>query len=150
MSLVETIKADAVRALKSKDQIRLSTLRMLLAAVKNKQIELRRDLTDPEVINVIGTQMRKRRESIQSFQPAGRTDLVEKETSELGILSAYFPAPLTREEIELEIDRIIQQANATSHKDLGKVMKAAISQLAGRAEGKLINEVAKAQLAKAP
>lgn len=146
MSLAEIIESDARLALKNKDQVRLSALRMLKASLKNKEVALRRKLSDAEVINIIGAQIKMRRESIEIFQPAGRTDLVEKEEAELNILSAYCPAPLSRKELELEVKRIIQETSATGLKDLGKVMKVAMSQLEGKAEGKVISEIVKSYL----
>ncbi len=148
MSLIETVEADMKLALKNQEQAKLSTLRMLKASLKNKEVELRRKLSDPEVVNVIGSQIRKLKESIECFQKADRKDLVEKESIELAILSAYLPAQLSREELEQEIERIIHETGATSLKDMGKAMKVAMSHLSGRTEGKVISELVKSCLAR--
>lgn len=147
MSLVEQIEADFKGALKKRDATKVSVLRMLKASIKNKEIELRHKLDETEIISAVRAQIRQRREAIEEFQKAGRIDLKEKESAELDILSDYLPAQASREELETEIRRIIEETGATGPKDMGKVMKAAVSKLAGKADGKTIQEIVKECLA---
>lgn len=147
MSLVERIEADFKGALKKRDATKVSVLRMLKASIKNKEIELRHKLDETEIISAVRAQIRQRREAIEEFQKAGRIDLKEKESAELDILSYYLPAQASREELEMEIRRIIEETGATGSKDMGKVMKAAVSKLAEKADGKTIQEIVKECLA---
>ncbi len=146
MSLIKTIEAEAQDALRGKDHIRLSTLRLLKASIKNKEVELRRKLNEPEIIGVVNAQIRQRRDAIKEYTRAGRMDLAEKEKAEETILSAYVPVQLSRQDLEKEIRRIISATGATGPRDVGKVMKMAMSDLAGRADGKIVNELARSLL----
>lgn len=147
MQLQERLNAELKEAMKSRDALRISTIRMLLSSVKNRSIELRRELTDQEVTDTIVTLCKQRRESIRLFKEAGRQELVDKEEAELALLLGYLPQQLTREELESLVDKIIAETGATSAKDMGKVMKALQPQVSGRADGKLVSEVVKVKLA---
>ncbi|MFH1147312.1 MAG: GatB/YqeY domain-containing protein [Pseudomonadota bacterium] len=143
MFLIEEIEVNFKDALKKRDATKVSVLRMLKAAIKNKEIDLRHKLDETEIISAVRAQIRQRREAIEEFQKAGRIDLKEKESAELEILSSYLPAHASREELEMEIRRIIEETGASGPKDMGKVMKAAVSKLAGKADGKTVSEIVK-------
>ncbi|BCG48856.1 Transamidase GatB domain protein [Citrifermentans bremense] len=147
MQLQERLNADLKEAMKSRDALRISTIRMLLSSVKNRAIELRRDLSDAEVTETIVTLCKQRRESIRLFKEAGRQELVDKEEAELGLLTGYLPQQLTREELVSLVEKVIAETSATSGKDMGKVMKAIQPLVSGRADGKLVSEVVKEKLA---
>jgi uncharacterized protein YqeY len=147
MQLRERLTADMKEAMKSRDTLRLSVIRMVLSSVKNRDIELRRELSDAEITDAIVSLCKQRRESIRLFKEAGRQDLVEKEEAELAIMQEFLPQQLTREELESLVDKAIAETAATSGKDMGKVMKALQPQVSGRADGKLVSEVVKQKLA---
>jgi uncharacterized protein len=141
MSMNDRVGADMTAAMKARDTARLSALRMLKAAVMNKGVEKGRDLDDAEVLQVIASLVKQRRDSIEQFSKAGRTDLVDKETGELNVLQAYLPAGATPEEINAAVAEAISDTGASSPKDMGKVMKAVMPKLAGKnADGKAVNE----------
>lgn len=146
MSLQGEISTDLKDAMRAKDKARLSSLRLVLTAIKKKEKEVRRSLEDQEVISVISSQIRQRHESIDQYRKAGREDLAKAEESELQVLQAYIPAQLSEEEMSQAVDEIIAEVGAASMKDMGKVMKAAMAKLAGRADGRAINEMVKAKL----
>lgn len=147
MSLADSISTDIAAAMKAKDPARLSALRMLKAAVMNKSVEKGRDLEDPEVLQVVASLVKQRRESIEQFASAGRTDLVDKETAELSVLNQYLPPAASHEEIEAAVAAAIAETGAASPKDMGKVMKAVMPKLAGKnADGRAVNEIVRRQL----
>jgi uncharacterized protein len=147
MKLSDRVNSDIATAMKAQDQRRLSALRMLKAAIMNKGVEKGRDLDDGEVLQVVASLVKQRRDSIEQFAKAGRTDLVEKETAEIGVLEQYQPPAATAEEIELAVVAAIAETGATTVKDMGKVMKAVMPKLAGKtADGKTINEVVRRRL----
>ncbi len=146
MNLQGEISTDLKDAMRAKDEARLSSLRLVLTAIKKKEKEVRRSLEDQEVISVISSQIKQRRESIDQYRKAGREDLAKAEESELQVLQAYIPAQLSEEEMSQAVDEIIAEVGAASMKDMGKVMKAAMAKLAGRADGRAINEMVKAKL----
>ena len=147
MSMNDRVGADIAAAMKARDASRLSALRMLKAAVMNKGVEKGRDLDDAEVLQVIASLVKQRRDSIEQFSNAGRTDLVEKETAELNVLQAYLPAAATAEEINAAVAEAIAETGATSPKDMGKVMKVVMPKLAGKnADGKAVNEAVRRTL----
>ncbi len=146
MGLKEKIDADTKEALKAGAKDKVSALRMLSAALKNKQIDKRRPLTDEEVIETVHSLIKQRKDSIEQFAKGGRQDLVDKETTELRILEAYLPPQLTREEIEAKVREAVAQTGARGAKDMGKVMKALMPMVAGRADGKLVSELVKQAL----
>ena len=148
MALNEQIAADLTTAMKAKDAARLSTLRMLKAAITNKgMVEKGRDLEDAEVLQVVASLVKQRRDSIEQFAKAGRTDLVDKETAEIAILEHYLPPAITAEEIDAAVAAAISETGATSAKDIGKVMKAVMPKLAGKnADGRMVNEAVRRKL----
>jgi len=146
MSLEERLVNEMKEAMKSNDKPRLSTIRMIRCAVKNKEIDIRKKLDDEGILKVIQGMVRKGEESVEQFQTGRRMDLVEKEKKEIEILKSYLPQPLSQEEIYKIIDQTIQETQASSLKDLGKVMKAVMPKLGGKADGKLINQWVKERL----
>ncbi len=133
-------------AIAAKQALALSTLRLLKSAIRYREVELRRPLTEAELQATINTQAKQRREAIAEYVKGGRPDLAQKEEEELSILLSFLPPQLTPDEIEAEVSRIIQELGATGPKDLGKVMKSAMACLAGRADGKLVQEIARQRL----
>lgn len=147
MKLSERVNADISAAMKAQDQPRLSALRMLKAAIMNKGIEKGHDLDDPEVLQVVAALVKQRRDSIEQFTKAGRTDLVNKETGEIKVLEQYQPPAASAEEIDAAVSAAIAETGATSQKDMGKVMKAVMPKLAGKtADGKTVNEAVRKRL----
>ena len=147
MALFDTVTADIAIAMKAKDPVRLSALRMLKAALMNRGIEKGRDLDDGEALQVVVSLVKQRHDSIDQFSSAGRTDLVEKETAELSVLQQYLPPPAGPEEIEAAVAEAIQDTGASSPRDMGKVMKAVMPKLAGKhADGRIVNEAVRRKL----
>ena len=142
MGLYEKIESDMKAALKGKDTVRLSTLRMLLAAVKNLEVEKRvKRLEDADIPQLIQKDIKRHRESIEQFEKGARQDLADKETLELKILEAYLPKQLSDEELQDIIKAAISECGATTKADAGKVMKAVMEKVKGRADGKLVNRL---------
>ncbi|OGP59402.1 MAG: glutamyl-tRNA amidotransferase [Deltaproteobacteria bacterium RBG_13_52_11b] len=146
MGLEERLVDEMKQAMRSSDKVRLSTIRMIRTAVKNKEIELRKKLDDEEIQRVIQGMLRRTEESIEQFRLGGRMDLVDKESQEGDILKSYLPQALSTEEILKVIDESIQETQASSLKDLGKVMKSVMPKLTGKADGKVINQLVKERL----
>jgi uncharacterized protein YqeY len=141
MRLTDKVNADITAAMMSKSPVRLSSLRMMKAAIMNKNVEKGRDLEDAEVLQVFSALVKQRRDSIEQFSKAGRTDLVAKETAELEVLEEYLPPAATVAEIDTAVAAAIAETGATSAKDIGKVMKAVMPKLAGKnADGRTVNE----------
>ena len=147
MTLNEKIGSEITAAMKAKDAGRLSALRMLKAAIMNKGVEKGRDLNDAEVLQVVASLVKQRRDSIEQFQKAGRTDLVEKESGEVKVLEEYLPPAASADEIEAAVAEAIAESGATSPKDMGKVMKAVMPKLAGKnADGRTVNDAVRRKL----
>jgi len=146
MGLEERLVEEMKQAMRSGDKVRLSTIRMIRTALKNKEIETRKKLDEDEIFRVIQGMMRRGEESVEQFRAGGRMDLVEKETQEMEILKSFLPQSLSQEEILTVIDQSIQENQASSLKDLGKVMKSVMSKLGGKADGKLVNQWVKERL----
>ena len=146
MSLQEQISAALTDAMRARDEVKMTTLRLVLTAIKKREKEARSLLEDQEVISVITSQIKQRRESIEQYRKAGREDLAQTEENELQILQGYMPEQASEEEISNTLDEIIAEVGAVSMKDMGKVMKAAMAKLAGKAEGGAINAMVKAKL----
>src|SRR5436305_1661755 len=147
MLLRDQVNADIATAMKAKEPTRLSALRMLKAAIMNKGIEKGHDLDDAEVLQVVSSLVKQRRDSIEQFSKAGRNDLVDKETAEIAVLEAYLPPAVTAEEIDAAVDAAIAETGASSQKDMGKVMKAVMPRLAGKnAAGRAVNEAVRRKL----
>lgn len=146
-TLTDRITHDIAEAMKARDQGRLSALRMAKAALMNAGVAKGRDLEEAEAQQVLASLLKQRRDSIEQFAAAGRTDLVDKETSELTVLEQYAPPPVDRAELEQAVTAAIAETGAASPKDVGKVMKAVMSRLAGRTvDGKSINELVRSKL----
>jgi uncharacterized protein len=147
MGLTDKVNADIAAARKAKAAGRLSALRMVKAAIVNKGVEKGRDLEDAEVVQVITSLVKQRRDSIEQFSKAGRGDLVEKETAEIAVLEEFLPPAASPEDIEAAVVAAIAETGATSPKDIGKVMKAVMPKLAGKnADGRTINEAVRRKL----
>ena len=146
MGLEERLVEEMKQAMKSNDKAKLSTIRMIRSAAKNKEIELRKPLDEDAILRVIQGMVKKSEESIEQFKVGGRMDLVEKETKEIEIMKSYLPQPLSREEVLRVIDQTIEETKASSLKDLGKVMKTVMPKLGGKVEGALVNQLVKERL----
>jgi uncharacterized protein YqeY len=147
MSIVEQVEKDLPAAMKAQAALKLSVLRMMKAALKNRQVELGKPLDDAQAVPVLRTLVKQRHESVEQFRKGGRNDLADKEEAEIKIVESYLPAAATEEEIDAAVVAAIAETGATGSKDLGKVMKAAMTKLAGRnVDGKRVNEKARAKL----
>lgn len=147
MTLTEQITADISTAMKAKDSGRLSALRMLKAAAMNKEVEKGRALDDAEVLQVVASLVKQRRDSIEQFAAAGRADLVAKEQSDLSTLEQFLPPAASADEIAAAVAAAVTETGATSQKDMGKVMKAVMPKLAGKnADGRTVNEAVRRAL----
>lgn len=146
MSLYDEIDRAFKAALKGRESLKLSVLRMLRTALKNREVQEKRKLTDAEIIPVIMTQIKQRREASAEYARAGRADLAHQEEEESQFLLSFLPPQLSEAELAQEISAIIQEVGASGPQDLGKVMKAAMAKLSGRADGKVINAQVKQQL----
>ena len=147
MSLKTKITDDMKAAMKAREAERLSAIRLMLAAIKQIEVDERKDLSDPEIISVIERMLKQRRDSIAQFQAAGRKDLVDKETFELGLLSSYLPEQLSEDDIASEITAVLAQTGAQGPSDMGKVMGLLKGKLAGRADMAKVSALVKAKLA---
>jgi uncharacterized protein YqeY len=134
-------------AMRAKDSARLSTVRLLLAAMKQKEVDERVELSDTDVVTIIEKMIKQRRESIAQFEKAARQDLADKEKAEIQVLSAYLPQQLSDAEIQKEINSVIAESGASGAKDMGKVMAALKARLAGRADMGKVSGLVKARLA---
>ncbi len=141
MNLTERLNEDMKQAMKSQDKFRLSTIRMVRAAVKNQEIDLKRPLEDNEVLDIIGREIKQRKDSLQEFTKAGREDLAENVAAEIDIISVYLPEQLTEEEVKEIVQQTIQETGASSKADMGKVMAALMPKVKGRSDGKLVNQL---------
>ncbi len=146
MKLLEKLQQEMKTALKNRDKDRLSVIRMLISEVKKAQIDAKRDLSDEEIISVLQKYAKQRKEAIKQYRDAGREDLAEKEEKELEIVSEFLPQPLSQEEIEKIVSDTIKELNATSMKDMGKVMKAVMEKVKGRADGSIVSSIVKSKL----
>jgi uncharacterized protein YqeY len=147
MTLSEQITRDIAEAMKAKDQARLSPLRMAKAALMNGEVAKGRALEEAEAQQVLASLIKQRRDSIEQFGAAGRQDLVDKETAEIGVLEKYAPPSATAAELEQAVAAAITETGATTPKDMGRVMKAVMSALAGKSvDGKAVNELVKKKL----
>ena len=147
MSIAEKVEKDLVAALKAQDAFRLSVLRMMKAALMNKKVELGKPVDDAEALAVLRTLAKQRRESVEAFRKGGREDLATKEEGEIKVVEAYLPAAASDEEIDAAVTAAIAETGASTPKDLGKAMKAAMAKLAGKnADGKRVNEKVRAKL----
>jgi len=147
MTVVEDVSRAITEAMKAKDAPRLSALRMLKAALMTREVERGRALDDNEARQVVSSLVKQRRDSIEQFTKGGRQDLADKETAEIAILEGYLPAAVGAGDLEKAVDSAIASTGATSAKDMGKVMKAVMADLAGKTvDGKAVNELVRRKL----
>ena len=147
MSLSKQIVTDLTAAMKAQDAARTSTLRMVKAAMMNRQIEKGAELDDDDMQKLLRSLVKQRRDSIEQYEKAGRQELVDKETAEIAVIEIYLPKAASQEEIEQAVTAAIAETGASSMKDMGKVMKATQTALAGKnADGRLVSEIVKTKL----
>ncbi len=146
MSLHEKLNADMKAALKAGEKDKLNVLRTTLAQVKDERIKLQRDLKDEDIITVLMRGVKSRKESLEMYKNAGRNDLAEKEQFEMDVLQSYLPEQMSDEEIKKIVSGIIAQSGASDMKDIGKVMGPAMGRLKGKADGKKVQQIARALL----
>lgn len=142
----ERIDSEMVQAAKAKDRLRLSAIRMIKSAVHNREIDLKRPPEDAEIIHVLSSLAKQRSDSIEQFRKGGREDLASKEEQELKIVKSFMPEEMSKEELEAEIRKVISETGATGVKDMGKVMKAVMARVTGKADGKMVSEMVKSIL----
>jgi uncharacterized protein YqeY len=147
MSIVERINQELLAATKNRDKERLSIIRLIRSALQNRQIDKRAELTDEEALQVLSSLVKKAKESIEQFEKGNRPDLAQKERRELKIILSFMPEQLGEDELRAQLDSIIAQVGAKGPQDLGLVMKVAMERLKGRADGKMVNQVARELLA---
>ena len=147
MSLQEQLKSELKTAMLAKDKARVGTIRLLMAEIKQKEVDTRTVLNDEEIIAVLTKMVKQRKDSISQFEAAGRQDLVDVESAEITVLQAFLPQPLSEAEIDALIDSTVTQLAATGMQDMGKVMNALRPQLQGRADMGLVSAKIKARLA---
>ena len=148
MELKTRLGEDYKAALRAGDKLRVSVIRLLTALIKNREVEKRAPLTDGEVMQAISTSCKQRQEAIEQYRQGGRQDLVEKEAAELAILQSYMPAALTGEELRAMVTEAILEVQATSLKEMGKVMAVLMPRVTGRADGKVVNTLVREALSK--
>lgn len=139
MALIEQINSDFMSAMKSKDEAKVSVLRMLKSALQNEKIKLGSDLADDDVIKVIQSQIKQRKDSISTYEAGGRAELADKEKSEIEVLIAYMPQQLSDEELTAIIKSAIDETGATSMQDMGKIMGNVMPKVAGKADGSQVS-----------
>ncbi|HEX7053559.1 MAG TPA: GatB/YqeY domain-containing protein [Burkholderiales bacterium] len=146
MSLKSRISEDVKAAMRAKDAARLAALRLLLAGIKQREVDERKELDDAGVVSVIEKMIKQRRDSIEQFEKAARTDLADAEKAEVQVLSAYLPAQLSAAEVENVVNSVIAETGASGAKDMGKVMTALKARLAGKADMGRVSGLVKAKL----
>ncbi|MFD2171101.1 GatB/YqeY domain-containing protein [Tumebacillus lipolyticus] len=146
MSLTERLNEDMKQAMKDKDKVRLSVIRMVRTAIKNAEIDSKTTLSDDEVIAVLNRELKQRRDSLQAFESAGRQDLVDEVNREIPVLMDYLPTQMSEEEVRAIVKETIAETGAAGKKDMGKVMSALMPKVKGRADGKLVNQVVQQEL----
>jgi uncharacterized protein YqeY len=147
MSLRDRLTEDLKLAMKARDQLRMDVIRMIKAAVMNKEIEIKKDLDDAEMSRVMTTMIKQRRESVEQFEKGNRAELAAKERLEITVLESYFPQALSSEQLSTVVDAVIQETGARSLKEMGTVMKAVMVRVAGQpVDGKQISELVRTKL----
>lgn len=141
MPLAEQLLDDMKLAMKARDELKVSTLRLVRSAIGNAEIDKGRDLTDEEIIETLGRESKRRREAIESYEKGGRQDLVDKETKELAILSEYLPKQFDEAEVEKVVREVAAELGAVSAKDKGRMMSAVMPRFRGRADGRLVTQI---------
>ena len=148
MTLAQDLKTAMTAAMRSQEAFRRDTLRMLVAAAYNAEKAARRPLTDDEVVTVLTREVRMRRESVEAYENAGRTDLAAREAAEIEIIAGFLPQPLSEDELRTMVSAAVEETGATSARDLGRVMAALAPRTRGRAEGKLVSGLVASELAR--
>lgn len=133
-------------AMRNQDKFRLSVIRMLRAAVKNAEIEMKRQLDDRQIEDIIGRELKQRKDALPEFEKAGRQDLVDQTKAEIEIIAGYLPEPLTEEEIAALVEQAIRETGASGKADMGKVMAVLMPKVKGRADGKVVNRIVQQRL----
>ncbi|GEN33237.1 MULTISPECIES: GatB/YqeY domain-containing protein [Aneurinibacillus] len=146
MRLVDRLTNDMKQAMKDKDKLKLSVIRMVKSSIKNEEINNGKELSDDEVLTVLTRELKQRRDSLQEFEKAGREDLAASARDEINVLMGYMPEQLSEEEIRTLVSEVIQQTGASSKKDMGKVMGALMPKVKGRADGALVNKIVQESL----
>ena len=146
MKYLKKIQADLIIAMKSKDKVKMRTLRSMLSKLKLKKIELKKDLSEKQEINVINKELKNRKESFTTYSDAGRNDLAKEEKEEMDIIKTYLPKELDESKIIEIVKEIIKETGAGTMKDMGKVMKPVMEKVAGRADGKIVQTIVKKEL----
>lgn len=146
MSLSERLNEDMKEAMRNQDKFRLSVIRMLRAAVKNAEIEMKRQLDDRQIEDIIGRELKQRKDALPEFEKAGRQDLVDQTKAEIEIIAGYLPEPLTEEEIAALVEQAIRETGASGKADMGKVMAVLMPKVKGRADGKVVNRIVQQRL----
>ncbi len=146
MTLSERVRNDLTKAMKAGQKARVSTLRMLLSALHNEEIELQREFRDEDAVRIVRKEIKQRLESVREFERGGRADLVQSEGQELAILQEYAPKLMEEEEVEKYVDEAIAEVGASELKDLGRVMAALMPKLAGKADGSAVNRIVREKL----
>jgi uncharacterized protein YqeY len=146
MALKEVLDADLKAAMREKDALKVSVVRMLKSAIKYREIELMKPLDDAGVLSVVASEIKRRRDSVEQYRAGSRQDLVEKEEAEIRILQGWQPAQLTPDELGAKVDEVIARVGAKGPKDMGAVMKALLPEVQGKAEGKAVSDLVKARL----
>jgi len=147
MPFIDEINRAIAESMKAKDPARLAPLRMLKAALMNREVERGRAMDDAESLQVVSTLVKQRRDSIEQFTSGGRKDLADKEAAEIAVLEGYLPAAVSAADLERAVDAAIASTGATSPKDMGRVMKAVMAELAGKTvDGKAVNELVRRKL----
>ena len=148
MAFIDRISDDLTAAMRKRDQLKLGALRMAKAALMNREVERGRSLDDAESLQVIASLIKQRRDSFEQFDKAGRKDLADKEQAEIAVLETYLPPPMDLAELERLVDEAIHEAGASTPRDMGKVMKAAMAKIAGaQVDGKAVSDLVKRKLA---
>lgn len=147
MSLHDRLSEDLKQAMKAKDQLRVDVIRMMKAAILNKELELKKELDDAELTRVMTTMVKQRKESVEQYQQAKRDDLAGKELKEISIIEAYLPKALSDAELQQLVEAVVRETGATAAKDMGAVMKAVMARLAGQpVDGKRVSELVRSKL----
>jgi uncharacterized protein YqeY len=146
MALKDQLDADLKSAMRDKDVVKLSVVRMLKSAIKYREIELMKPLDDVGVLQVIASEIKRHKDSVEQYRAGNRQDLVAKEEGEITVLQGWLPAQLGEAELKAKVDEVVAQVGAKGPKDMGAVMKALLPEVQGKADGKLVSELVKARL----
>jgi uncharacterized protein YqeY len=147
MSLRDRLTEDLKLAMKARDQLRMDVIRMIKAAVLNKEVEMKKDLDDAEMSRIMTTMIKQRKESVEQFEKGQRAELAAKERQEISIIEAYLPKALSLEELDRTVESVIRETGASSAKDMGAVMKAVMAKLAGQpVDGKQVSDLVRSKL----